>query len=52
MTWLLARVKEPSTHAAIAGVIAAFMPLIPPPWGLVAAGVFGALGFALPAGKP
>jgi len=51
MNWLLARLKEPSTHAAITGVIAAFTPLIPPPWGLAAAAIFGALGFALPGAK-
>jgi hypothetical protein len=45
--WLKARFVEPSTHAAVAGVIAALVPLIPPPWGLVAAAVFGALGFSL-----
>jgi len=47
LAWAGARLAEPSTHAAITGVIAAFMPLIPQPYGLVAAAFFGALGFAI-----
>lgn len=51
MNWLKSRIKEPSTHAAIAGLIAALMPLIPPPWGMAAVAIFAALGFALPGGR-
>ncbi|HUZ74912.1 MAG TPA: hypothetical protein VMU87_18150 [Stellaceae bacterium] len=44
--WLGSRLAEPSTHAAVAAVIAAATPFIPQPYGMIAAAFFGALGFA------
>lgn len=47
MDALLARAKEPSTHAAIAGVLAALIPLMPPEWQWLGQGlalVFGGAG--------
>ena len=49
--WFIARLAEPSTHAAIAGCLAALTPIIPQPWGMVAAAVFAALGFGLSESK-
>lgn len=44
LSWLWARLNEPSTHAALAAVVAAAIPFIPMPFGPIAVAVFGALG--------
>lgn len=36
MKKLFQRFVEPSTWAGVAGVLAAFMPVMPPPWGIYA----------------
>ena len=46
MNWLVARLEEPSTHAALAAMAAASIPLFGS-YGAVAAAVFGVLGFSL-----
>lgn len=49
MKWLLARLSEPSTHAAITGLIGVAMPFIPAqyqPIAQVAAVIFGGAGVA------
>lgn len=51
MKWLFARLSEPSTHAAIGGVAASVVPLVPPPYQAVAqalAFVFFGTAFAKP----
>lgn len=50
MNWLKARVAEPSTHAALAAMAAASIPLFGP-YGAVAAAFFGLLGFGLSENK-
>ena len=47
IAWLTARLAEPSTHAALAAVIAALTPLIPQPYGMIASAIFAALGFTM-----
>lgn len=47
VAWIIARLAEPSTHAAIAAVLAALTPLIPQPYGMIASAVFAALGFTM-----
>lgn len=44
MDKVLARIREPSTHAALAGIIAALIPLLPLQYQLVASGLAGAFG--------
>lgn len=51
LNWIAARLQEPSTHAAIAAMLAAATPFIPQPYGTIAAAVFAALGFALKENK-
>lgn len=46
MQWLTDRLKEPSTHAALAAMAAASLPLFGQ-YSLVAAAVFGVLGFTV-----
>lgn len=49
MKWLFERLNEPSTHAALAGVTAAVLPLVPPQYQIFVqclAGLFGLTGFA------
>ena len=46
VSWVSARLAEPSTHAALAGIAAASIPLFGPYAGIVSA-VFGVLGFAI-----
>lgn len=49
--WLIARLAEPSTHAAVAAVLIALYPFLPQPDATVVAIFFGALGFAIPEKK-
>lgn len=46
MDWLKARLKEPSTHAALAAMATASIPLFGT-YGAIAAAVFGCLGMSL-----
>lgn len=50
MDWLKARLSEPSTHAALAAIATASIPLFGP-YGMIAAAVFGLLGFSLSESK-
>jgi membrane-associated phospholipid phosphatase len=47
MDWVLARLKEPSTHAALAAAAAALVQLVPQPYGGIAVAVLAALGFGI-----
>lgn len=49
--WVMLRAKEPSTHAALAVLAMAMIPILPANVGLIATGVFGLLGVALKEGK-
>lgn len=46
MKWLISRLSEPSTHAAITGALAIGMQFVPPPWNNVLAAIAAATGFA------
>ena len=46
-SWLASRLSEPSTHAALAAMLTASIPLFGP-WAGVAAAVFAVLGFVVP----
>ena len=46
MTWLFDRLKEPSTHSALAAIAAASVPLFGQ-YGVIAAAIFAVLGFSV-----
>ena len=46
--YVVQQLATPSTHLAIAAFAAAMVPVLPHNWGLIAAGVFGLLGIAIP----
>lgn len=46
MNWIFARLKEPSTHAALAAIAAASIPLFGE-YGVIATAVFAVLGFGV-----
>jgi hypothetical protein len=50
MTWIFDRLKEPSTHAALAAIAAASIPLFGE-YGAIATAVFALLGFSVAEAK-